>query len=253
MKHMKVMSYRSKAPLVLFVVLSGCYCLAYSDEPSQGKPPEAKNSSGGGPLITITPKAVESIDVDGVKYNLEEAIPALSETLSSNDDNRKLRFLAEVKKFRQKLQGDVVSRLTSEYQKQINPKVRRQILDVVVFANDAAKLKQLSKLAKDDPDVEIRARAGAFLIEFGDVTGLDILTKALPSLNGGGHLRAASILLDGINRLEIPFVDSKGVLRPRPQNEEQMLVFLDEWSQWWKRHAGEVLKNSKASAQSTEK
>jgi hypothetical protein len=72
--------------------------------------------------------------------------------------------------------------------------------------------------------------SGALLIESGDPEGLGVLTSALTGLDKGGRPRAVPMLVDGINRMQIPFIDSKGTLRPNPKTKEEAVAFLDEWS-----------------------
>jgi hypothetical protein len=59
------------------------------------------------------------------------------------------------------------------------------------------------------------------------------------------RLRFAAILSDGINRMQIPFVDSTGARRPKPKTKDEAMAFLNEWTKWWNQHGEEVLRKPK--------
>jgi hypothetical protein len=181
--------------------------------------------------ITFYDPDAKEFQIDGVKYDLQQAQAGLFQALDSTNAELKQKWLRAVVGFRTGLQTSIVPKLIRQFQTERDPKVREAILHTIQFSRDP-KLVDVCLSAQNDSSASVRLLAGALLIMENRIQGVEVVTRCLPGLNDLERQHAMQVVGEAVGKFGFEFKPATVVNSPEPTHAE-IETLVSEWTKWW--------------------
>ena len=191
----------------------------------------AKGALAPATSFTFYEEDAKEIQLDGVKYNVQQAQTGLFLALDSTDSGLKQKWLRAISEFRTSLRPTVVPRLIQKFQTEREPKVRVDILHAIQASRDP-KLVDVCLSAQNDTSALVRLIAGALLIAEKNIQGVDILTRCLPELDDQERQNALRSVGEAVSKFGLEFKPINIIKSPEPTHAE-LDAIISEWTKWW--------------------